>query len=124
MGHIREQKIASCRRLAREARERAERAVDLAARRDYLNLQRRWLLLAQSYESSDRFAGSAADDGNRIAVFTPPEPPNPFLPRVMCPECGKRMRLASIAPSVAGRAETNTFECVCGNTFAQIAPPR
>jgi hypothetical protein len=121
MESIREQKVADCRRLAREARERADRAGDFAVKRDYLNLERRWLLLAQSYEWSNRFAASPPGQDTRIAVFMPPDPPDPSLPRVMCSECGKRMRLASIEPMVAGRAETHTFECDCGNTFAQTA---
>jgi hypothetical protein len=117
-----EKKIADCHRLAREARSKAERATDFAVKRDFLHLERRWLLLAQSYEWVERRSDARDQSDNRIAIFMPPEPPDPSLPRVMCPACGKLMTLKSITPSVDGRTETSAFNCACGNTFTQIAP--
>jgi hypothetical protein len=114
------EKIAQCHRRAREAKEKAERATDFAAKRDYLNLERRWLLLAESYELTQRVSDFNAEVKKRIAVLRPPDPPDPALPRVLCPSCGKRMRLISIEPVFgARRAERNVFECVCGFVLAQ-----
>lgn len=41
---------------------------------------------------------------------------HPALPRVMCPDCGRHMRLVHIQPHPAAFrcAETTTFECACG----------
>jgi hypothetical protein len=108
------EKVAHCHRQAREAREKAERATDFAAKRDYLNLERRWLLLAQSYEWTERVALFNAEMKNRIAAFGLSRPA--AIPRVMCPECGRRMR-----PSPADlQSDLVALECKCGHTLSLV----
>jgi hypothetical protein len=68
---------AECSRLARNAKEKAERTPDEAIRRDYLALERRWVKLAQSYELSERVSSFNSEVGRRIAVFQPRTPPHP-----------------------------------------------
>jgi hypothetical protein len=114
------EKVAQCQARAREAREKAERATDFAVKRDYLNLERRWLLLAESYELTERVAVFNSEVKKRIAVFKPPDPPDPRLPRAKCVRCGKQMRLAQIEPVLgSAQAETARFECSCGEKLAQ-----
>jgi len=114
------EKVGECHRRAREAREAAERSCDSISRTDYENLERRWLLLAESYELSDRVSHFNDEVRKRIAVFRPPAPPDPAVPRTMCPNCGKRMRLVQIEPrSPPQGRETATFECTCGEKLAQ-----
>src|SRR5262245_12763705 len=48
--------IAECHQQASEARQRAVRAHDPELIRDFLDLERLWLVLARSYELSDRQA--------------------------------------------------------------------
>ena len=116
------EKVAHCHRCAREAKEKAERATDRAVQRDYFNLERRWLMLAESYTLTERISIFHGDMKQRIAIFTPPTPPHPVLPRVMCPSCGRRMRLTQIEPTWdSGHAERTSFECVCGHTLAETA---
>jgi hypothetical protein len=45
---------AECYRLAEQAREWVEETTDPRIRQDYLSVERSWLLLAESYESSER----------------------------------------------------------------------
>ncbi len=109
------EQVADCHRRARESRLRAEAATDPALKQDYLNLERRWMMLAESYQLSQRVSDFQNEARKRIAVFRPPTPPDPALPRVMCPRCGKRMKLTQIKPDLEpNRADTNTFECKCG----------
>ena len=46
--------ISECYRLAAEARQKADAANDPSTKGDFLNLERRWLFLAHSYEFSER----------------------------------------------------------------------
>src|SRR5262249_47221714 len=48
--------IAECHEHARACRERAERALDPAAKNDFLDQERRWLSLAHSYEFAARLS--------------------------------------------------------------------
>ena len=48
------EEIAECYRRARESREQSERTPDLSLKQDFLDLERRWLSLARSYEFSER----------------------------------------------------------------------
>jgi hypothetical protein len=47
--------------------------------------------------------------------------PSAGLLRVMCPECGRIMRLVHVEPSrsVERRADTLAFECECGFKLMQ-----
>ena len=48
--------IAECYRRAAECRERAESAPSESAKRAFLDLERRWLSLADSYEFAERLS--------------------------------------------------------------------
>jgi len=50
------EEIAECYGLARDCRERAERALDPATKNDLLDQERRWLSLAHSYEFAERLS--------------------------------------------------------------------
>jgi hypothetical protein len=90
--------IAHCYHRAHECRAMADDTCNEAAKQDFLDLERRWLLLARSYELGDRFADFANEFERRLHVLIPPEPQHRALPRIRCPECGKQMRLEMIEP--------------------------
>jgi hypothetical protein len=48
------------------------------------------------------------------------------IPRVVCPECGKKMRLASLEPhpGTNTRKETTTFICDCGERYSYTVAPQ
>jgi hypothetical protein len=48
--------IAECYRRAHESREQAERTPNPRLKQDFLDLERRWLSLARSYELSERLS--------------------------------------------------------------------
>jgi len=50
------EEIAECYRHASHCRERARRAIDPETERDFLEVERRWLSLARSYEFAERLA--------------------------------------------------------------------
>jgi hypothetical protein len=110
---------AECYRLARNAKEKAERTPDEAIRRDYLALERRWVKLAQSYELSERVSSFNSEVKRRIAVFQPRTPPHPALPSAVCPACGKIMRLAQVAPASDGHGQDMTLRCGCGHQLTR-----
>jgi hypothetical protein len=104
------EEVAECQRLAREARDRAEAALDPTVKSNYLDLARRWLLLAESYQFHTRLADFNAETRRRIAAFRPRTPPHPALPIITCPACGRKMRLARIEPTLDSVQQT-TCEC-------------
>jgi hypothetical protein len=113
------EKVALCHRHACEARARAQRATDQAEKRDYLALERRWLLLAESYQFTERVGDFNEEVKRRPIASTPP------MPRVMCPECGRRMRLAKIEPVIEPYyAEATTYDCRCGHVLTHTIPVR
>ncbi len=48
------------------------------------------------------------------------------VPRVTCPECGKKMRLALLEPHAKPtiRKETTTYICDCGETYSYTVAPQ
>src|SRR5262245_57931233 len=48
------------------------------------------------------------------------------IPRVICPECGGKMRLAYLEPHPVPdvRKETTTFFCDCGEKYSYTIAPR
>jgi hypothetical protein len=104
--------VADCYARARDAQERAETARDPAMREHYRGMERRWLLLAQSHEMRARLESFTSEARARLRAFTPR---HPAIPRVMCPECGRHMRLERIEPSSTPqrRADVVTFTCAC-----------
>jgi len=113
------EKAAECYRLARNARQKAERASDEAIRRDYLALERRWVKLAQSYEFLQRVSTFNGEVKRRIRVFQPPTPPHPALPSAVCPACGKIMCLTQIVPARDRRGQDMTLQFECGHQLTQ-----
>jgi hypothetical protein len=112
------QEIRDCYERAAECRQRAEKALDPEIRERYSNMERRWLLLAKSHEFRNRLGDFTAEAQRHLSIFTPP---HPALPRVMCPHCGKHMRLEQIepAPSLIRRAEILSFRCECDFALQQ-----
>jgi hypothetical protein len=55
------EEIAECYRRAAEAREWAMRAHDPALKQDFLDMERRWMSLAHSWEFTQRLSDFAAE---------------------------------------------------------------
>jgi hypothetical protein len=112
--------VADCYERAAESRLRAANAVNELERAEYLNLERRWMMLARSYELSESVAGMNEEAKHRLRVLIPPVPPHPAVPRLTCAECGGRMRLTQIEPALK-EGQTSTFACKCGFTCLRAA---
>ncbi len=115
--------VADCYERAGESRARAAAADDENDKTEYLNIERRWIMLARSYELSERMTGFAEEVKRRLRVLIPPEPPHPAVPRVTCAHCGRKMRLTHIEPVLKdGRVtNTSTFSCKCGFSCRRTA---
>jgi len=115
--------VADCYERAGESRARAATATDEIEKTEYLNIERRWIMLARSYELSERVTGFNEEVKGRLRVLIPPEPPHPAVPRLTCAECGGKMRLTQIEPGVkeGHGANTSTFTCKCGFICRQAA---
>lgn len=113
--------VADCYERASESRARATAAINEIEKTEYLNIERRWIMLARSYELSERITGFNDEVRQRLRVLIPPAPPHPAVPRLTCAECGGKMRLTQIEPSLKeGHAtDTSTFACKCGFTYRQ-----
>ena len=114
--------VAYCYERAGESRATAANCSNERDRRDHLELERRWLVQARSYELSERIGDFSDDLRRRLRVLIPPEPPHPAIPLIRCSECGKRMRLTQIEPymPVGRSAYTWTFACKCGVSCEQV----
>ena len=108
--------IAQCYQQASSSRARAELAIDPQQRALFFDTERRWLLLAKSHEMRQRLTAFADQTKERVHVLTPL---HPAIPRVMCPDCGKNMRLQRIEPVSAHRADKNTYRCECSLELQQ-----
>jgi hypothetical protein len=116
------EQIAYCYERARECRATAASCSNERDKQGHLELEGRWLLLASSYELSERI-GHFGDELERVLrVFIPPEPPHPAIPFVRCAECGRRMRLRQIVPCLptSRLADTWTFICECGLSCERV----
>jgi len=113
--------VADCYERAGESRARAANAANEVDKTEYLNIERRWIMLARSYELNERVTGFNEEVKRRLRVLIPPEPPHPAVPRLTCAECGGRMRLTQIEPALkeGQAANTSTFACTCGFTCRQ-----
>ena len=113
--------VADCYERAGESRARAANAVNEIDKTEYLNIERRWIMLARSYELSERVTGFNEELRQRLRVLIPPEPPHPAVPRLTCTACGGRMRLTQIEPAArqGQYSNTSTFACKCGFTCRQ-----
>jgi len=109
--------IAACYQKAGDCRARAERSLDAAQRKHYLEAERRWLLLAKSYEMQQRLTHFTAEVRRRLHVLAPL---HPAIPRVMCPDCGCNMHLDRMEPTAGERrADKVSFRCDCGFELQQ-----
>ncbi len=109
--------IAACYQKAGDCRARAERSQDPAQRKHYRDAERRWLLLAKSHEMQQRLTHFTAEVRRRLHGR---EPLHPAIPRVMCPDCGRNMRLARMEPTGGERrADKVSFQCDCGFELQQ-----
>jgi hypothetical protein len=54
------EEIAECYKCASECREYAKRALDQATKQDFLEMERRWLSLAHTYEFAKRLSDFTA----------------------------------------------------------------
>lgn len=115
--------VADCYERAGESRAKAAAAVSESDKTEYLNIERRWIMLARSYELSERLTGFTEDVKHRLRVLIPPAPPHPALPRPTCDGCGRKMRLTHIEPVIRNGRVTNTsaFACTCGFTCREVA---
>jgi len=108
--------VADCYERAGESRARAATATDEIEKTEYLNIERRWIMLARSYELSERVTGFNEEAKRRLRVLIPLEPTHPAVPRATSAECGGKMRLTQIEPGLreGHGADTSTFTCKCG----------
>src|SRR5262249_30735936 len=108
--------VADCYERAGESRARAATAANEIDKTEYLNIERRWIMLARSSELSARVTGFNEEVRRRLRVLIPPEPPRPAVPRAPCASCGGKMRLTQIEPGLKEGygANTSPFPCKCG----------
>lgn len=110
--------VAKCLAKARESRERADSAPDMAMRQHYLDMESRWLLLARSHDLRCRLSAFADEAMSHLEELTHH---HRAVPRVMCPECGKSMMIRRVEAIVTTerRADVMTFECECAFALQQ-----
>ena len=116
-------KARECYEHAAEASSRANQAEYAAVRKTYFQLERQWLRLAQSYEVSEQVTDFTGELTRRLhALRRIPA----GIPRVVCPTCGKKMRLALLEPYPIPETqkETTTFICDCGEGYSYTVAPR
>jgi hypothetical protein len=104
------QEVVKCQRQAREARECAERASE-ADKQGYFALERRWLMLAESYELVERIAAFTSEASKHFAAILLKEPA-PAAARVPCPSCGNDMSQTNIGQALS-EPGANRFYFAC-----------
>lgn len=105
------EEVAECYRRAREAREAADCAVNEVEELDYLALERRWMMLAQSYELVERLSDFSNEAKKRATALFPRRSDPAEMP-VWCPACGRQMRRANaLKPQSGSSADRAYFEC-------------
>jgi hypothetical protein len=107
---------------AGESRAMAADCSNQRDRKEHLERERRWLVLAASYELSERIGDFSDELRRQLHVLIPPSPPHPAISLIRCSECGKRMRLAQLEPClpVDRSADTWTFACECGFSCERV----
>lgn len=105
-------KVADCYGFARDAREKAECAPD-ADKLELLAVERRWLMLAESYELVERLSDFKRGADRRVAALFAPQGEPASAP---CPSCGKDMQRMQINPPGTNACGARTpFACqACG----------
>jgi|SRR5215475_4674463 len=119
--HIRE-----CLARAAEAREQAQAITDTKIKAVYLDLEHRWMLLADSYRFVER-ADQFLDDAQRHRLpFGPPprtKADNSHLTPIYCETCRGKAHLMKCAPCrrSQGLREIWTFRCeLCGEELKRV----
>ena len=117
--------IALCYQRASECRAKAENAFSETAGQ-YFDLERRWLMLARSYELSERLTSFPDKVGSRLRGSPTPEQPHTDVAVPTCSQCGRTMMLKAIEACVHQwrNADLCTFTCECGFTYQQSVPNR
>jgi hypothetical protein len=116
-------KARECYEHAAEASSRAKQVEYTAVRKTYFELERQWLRLARSCEVSEQVTNFTGELSRRLhALRRIPA----GIPRVVCPTCGKKMRLALLEPYPIPETqkETTTFICDCGERYSYTVAPR
>jgi hypothetical protein len=116
-------KAHECHGHAAEPSSRARRTEDEAKQMTYFELEHHWLRLARSYELSEHTTDFTGELTRRLHALRQLAP---AIPRVVCPEYGKKMRLALLEPYPVPNTEkeTTTFLCDCGETYSYTVAPR
>ena len=112
-----------CYQHAAEASSRARHTDHAAVRRTFFDLERRWLSLARNHELSGASTDPAGELSHRLGALRSLAM---SIPRVVCPECGRRMHFASLEPGpvIDRRTETTTFVCDCGEKYSFTVAPQ
>ncbi len=120
------EQIVYCYERAGESRTQAANCLNERDKQEHLELERRWLTLARSYELSERIGRFNDEYGRRLRVLIPSEPSHPTIPLVRCSGCAKRMRLSQIVPCLptSRLADAWTFICECGLSCEQVVDRR
>jgi hypothetical protein len=107
------EEVSLCCCKAAECRAQADRATDPKLRQRYSNMERRWLLLAKSYELRERLSSFEQEARRRLKSSE--------VVDLMCPGCFRYMRVARMQPDHTFERSTDviTYECVCGLVLQQ-----
>src|SRR5262245_9851179 len=118
--------IRDCLEHAAEANSCAQAQTDPNIKATFLDIERRWMLLVESYqfvEQADRFL----DDARRhnVQIGPPPRPnsDNSHLTLIFCEKCGGKAHLMDCAPCTRsqGLREIWTFRCeLCGGELKRV----
>ena len=113
-------KTRECYEHAAEASSRAKRTEQAAVRKAYFELERQWLRLARRYEVSEQVTDFTGELTRRLRQIPA------GIPRVVCPTCGKKMRLTLLEPYPIPETqkETTSFLCDCGEKYSYTVAPR
>jgi hypothetical protein len=118
------EQINECLTRAGQARERALAAIDPEIEATYFDIERRWMMLANSFrfvEQADRFLNDAQI--NRAEAGQHPKVDNSHLTPIYCEKCGGKAHLMSCAPCTLsqGVREIWTFRCeLCGEELKRV----
>ena len=101
---------------AERCRTRAIWAPTVEDRAFYKKLEQKWSSLAHSFQVQERLSTFTDHAETTVRMV---RLPHPSIPRVKCAECGRLMRLMSIAPLEKSEpaADWATYECKCGETY-------
>ena len=114
------EQIRVCLERAAEARATALATTDPERKSAYFDMERRWMLLAESYrfvERADQFLDDAQRHRLPAAIRLRPKPDNSHETPIICEHCGGKAHLIKCEPCqlTQGVREIWTFGCeLCG----------